>query len=115
MTNTTKSSREPGTSPALPTLATLLAALESHSGLSETRRRDLRSAVKRVAHLLGNTPVAIPLAMDTIREGLGGVNPIAAGLLATQLVGEPITPNLVLGLIAVFAGIWIATSEIKRP
>ena len=41
------------------------------------------------------------------------VNPIAAGLLATQLVGEPITPNLVLGLIAVFAGIWIATSEAK--
>lgn len=42
------------------------------------------------------------------------VNPLAAGLLATQLVGEPITPNLVLGLIAVFAGIWIATSEIKK-
>ena len=42
------------------------------------------------------------------------VNPIAAGLLATQLVGEPITPNLVLGLVAVFAGIWIATSEIKK-
>jgi drug/metabolite transporter (DMT)-like permease len=39
------------------------------------------------------------------------VNPIAAALLATQLVGEPITPNLVVGLIAVFAGIWIATSE----
>ena len=39
------------------------------------------------------------------------VNPIAAGLLATQLVGEPITLNLVLGLIAVFAGIWIATTE----
>ena len=30
------------------------------------------------------------------------VNPIAAGLLATQLVGEPITLNLVGGLIAVF-------------
>lgn len=41
------------------------------------------------------------------------VNPIAAGLLARQLVGEPITANLVLGLIAVFAGIWIATSETK--
>ena len=39
------------------------------------------------------------------------VNPIAAGLLATQLVGEPITLNLVIGLIAVFAGIWIATTE----
>ena len=38
------------------------------------------------------------------------VNPIAAGLLATQLVGEPITLNLVLGLGAVFAGIWIATT-----
>jgi drug/metabolite transporter (DMT)-like permease len=43
------------------------------------------------------------------------VNPIAAALLATQLVGEPITPNLVFGLVAVFAGIWIATSDIKKP
>ena len=42
------------------------------------------------------------------------VNPIAAGLLATQLVGEPITLNLVLGLVAVFAGIWIATTEVKK-
>jgi drug/metabolite transporter (DMT)-like permease len=42
------------------------------------------------------------------------VNPIAAGLLATQLVGEPITLNLVVGLVAVFAGIWIATTDAKR-
>jgi drug/metabolite transporter (DMT)-like permease len=42
------------------------------------------------------------------------VNPIAAGLLATQLVEEPITPNLVIGLVAVFAGIWIATTEVKK-
>ena len=41
------------------------------------------------------------------------VNPIAAGLLATQLVGEPITLNLIVGLIAVFAGIWIATTNAK--
>ena len=41
------------------------------------------------------------------------VNPIAAALLATQLVGEPITPNLVAGLVAVFSGIWIATTEGK--
>jgi drug/metabolite transporter (DMT)-like permease len=39
------------------------------------------------------------------------VNPVAAALLAAALVGEPITLNLVIGLIAVFAGIWIATSE----
>jgi drug/metabolite transporter (DMT)-like permease len=38
------------------------------------------------------------------------VNPIAASLVATQLVGEPITPNLIVGLVAVFAGIWIATT-----
>lgn len=42
------------------------------------------------------------------------VNPIAAGLLATRLVGEPITLNLVIGLVAVFAGIWIATTEAKK-
>jgi drug/metabolite transporter (DMT)-like permease len=39
------------------------------------------------------------------------VNPIAAALLAGRLVGEPITPNLTAGLVAVFAGIWIATTE----
>jgi drug/metabolite transporter (DMT)-like permease len=39
------------------------------------------------------------------------VNPIAAALLATWLVDEPITANLVVGLIAVFLGIWIATTE----
>ena len=42
------------------------------------------------------------------------VNPIAAALLATQLVGEPFTLDLVLGLVAVFAGIWIATTEGRR-
>jgi hypothetical protein len=39
------------------------------------------------------------------------VNPIAAALLASPLVGEPITPNLIVGLLAVFAGIWLATTE----
>ncbi|HYX04960.1 MAG TPA: DMT family transporter [Reyranella sp.] len=39
------------------------------------------------------------------------VNPIASALLAQKLVGEPITLNLLIGLLAVFAGIWIATTE----
>ena len=39
------------------------------------------------------------------------VNPIAAALLATGLVGEPITPNLVAGLVAVCFGIWVATTQ----
>ena len=43
------------------------------------------------------------------------VNPVAAALLATLLVGEPITLNLVVGLVAVFLGIWIATTEPAKP
>jgi drug/metabolite transporter (DMT)-like permease len=39
------------------------------------------------------------------------VNPIIAGFLAALLLGEPITLNLVAGLIAVGAGLWIATTE----
>ena len=42
------------------------------------------------------------------------VNPIAAALLAQQLLGEPITLNLIVGLVAVFAGIWIATTEAAK-
>ena len=41
------------------------------------------------------------------------VNPVAAALLATQLVGQPITLNLILGLVAVFFGIWVSTTEPK--
>jgi drug/metabolite transporter (DMT)-like permease len=42
------------------------------------------------------------------------VNPVAAMLLASVLVGEPITLNLLIGLFAVFAGIWLATAERAR-
>ncbi len=43
------------------------------------------------------------------------VNPIAAGLLAAWLVDEPITLNLIVGLVAVFVGIWVATTESPNP
>jgi drug/metabolite transporter (DMT)-like permease len=42
------------------------------------------------------------------------VNPIAASLLAAVLVNEPIGWNLAVGLIAVAAGIWIASSTSRR-
>jgi drug/metabolite transporter (DMT)-like permease len=43
------------------------------------------------------------------------VNPIAAALLASPLVGERIPPNLIGGLLAVFAGIiWLATTEKRK-
>jgi drug/metabolite transporter (DMT)-like permease len=39
------------------------------------------------------------------------VNPVAASLLAAVLVGEPIGLNLVLGMAAVGAGIWLASTD----
>lgn len=42
------------------------------------------------------------------------VNPVAAALLATVLLGEPIGLNLVFGIAAVFVGIWIASTEPSR-
>jgi hypothetical protein len=45
-------------------LGSVLKALNGTSGLTETRLRDLRSAVRRIAELLGNVPAAIPLAME---------------------------------------------------
>lgn len=60
--------------------------------------------------------MALQRTTPTLVANTMTVNPIAAGLLATQLVGEPITVNLIAGLVAVFAGIWIATTDatIKR-
>jgi drug/metabolite transporter (DMT)-like permease len=49
------------------------------------------------------TPTRVAIAMT--------INPIAAMLLAAILVSEGITLNLLFGLAAVFAGIWVATSE----
>ncbi len=58
--------------------------------------------------------LALERATPTRVANTMAVNPIAAGLLATQLVGEPITLNLIIGLLAVFTGIWIATTETKK-
>jgi integrase len=67
-----------------PTLATVLAALERPGALAGTRLRDLRSAVKRVAELLGNEPTAIALDMETIGAALGGISPLAVGMTAKR-------------------------------
>jgi integrase len=67
------------------TLATILAALEGPGILSATRLRDLRSAVKRVANLLGNEPASIALEMEAISARLGAVNPLAVGMTAKRL------------------------------
>ena len=66
------------------TLATVLAALECPGVLSATRQRDLRSAVKRVADLLGNEPAGIPLDLEAISARLTAVSPLAAGVSAKR-------------------------------
>jgi drug/metabolite transporter (DMT)-like permease len=43
------------------------------------------------------------------------VSPIAAALLATVLLGEPIGISLLIGVVAVGAGIWIASTEQISP
>lgn len=55
--------------------------------------------------------MALQRASPTRVANTMAVNPIAAALLAQQLVGEPITLNLVVGLVAVSIGIWLATTE----
>lgn len=75
----------PSPRPAVPaTLAGLLAAL-SDQKLSATRRRDLISAVRRIAALLGGEPAAIPLDMAAISARLAAVNPVAVGITIKRL------------------------------
>lgn len=42
------------------------------------------------------------------------VNPIAASLVGAVLLGEPLSWNLMAGIVTVFAGIWIATTQPQR-
>ena len=62
------------------TLQDVLNAVEKRDGLSVTRCRDLRSAVKRVASLLGDDPGRIRLDLPAISAKLVTVSPVAAGL-----------------------------------
>jgi drug/metabolite transporter (DMT)-like permease len=43
------------------------------------------------------------------------VNPLVAGVGAAVILGEPLTVNVLVGLVAVFAGIWVATSGAAWP
>ena len=83
MTSKTKTQSEalPAYDPALrKTLAHVLAAVDRSTALSPTRLRDLRSAVMRVANLLGNVPGRIALDLPAIATSLAAVSPVAAGM-----------------------------------
>jgi integrase len=70
---------------ALPTLATVLSALEQRDDISPTRRRDLRSAVTRMAALLQEEPGNILLDLRDLRPRVNAINPVAAGISAKSL------------------------------
>src|ERR1700719_1097834 len=62
------------------TLAHVLSGLERNRAISDVRRRDLRSAVNRVAQLHGDEPSRIRLDMPVISQRLASAMPAAAGL-----------------------------------
>jgi integrase len=68
----------PAAAPA--TLQAVLDALEGQRDLSATRLRDLRSAVTRVAKLLGAAPGHMPLHLPVLSGKLAAINPVAVGL-----------------------------------
>ena len=55
--------------------------------------------------------LALRLTTPTRVANTMTVNPIAASLLAALIVAEPIGWNLMVGLVAVACGIWLAASE----
>ena len=58
-----------------PSLADVDRALANNGLLSPTRRRDLRSAISRVAALLGEDPARLPLDLAAIAGRLAAINP----------------------------------------
>ena len=76
MTSETHSGALPAHDPARRvTVAHVLAAVDQSTALSPTRLRDLRSAVMRVASLLGNVPGRIALDLPAICHHLGRRQP----------------------------------------
>lgn len=81
----TKPSNSAAAKPATSTLAEVLISLGQETSMSPTRMRDLQSAVKRVAELLGQEPRGVALDLPAISAKLAGVNPIAVGVSAKTL------------------------------
>ena len=94
MTSKTKTQSEPlpAYDPALrKTLAHVLAAVDRSTALSPTRLRDLRSAVMRVAHLLGNVPSRIALDLPAIATSLAAVSQGPLGASLAPALCAPLT------------------------
>ena len=83
---------KPTPPPQTPTRVTLQTVLDrlalEASDVSDTRKRDLRSAVTSFAKLRDQPPAAIPLDLADIRRTLDGMVPARAQDIA-QAMGKP--------------------------
>jgi hypothetical protein len=68
-----------------PTLADVLERLASDVQLEPTRRRDLCSAVRRLARLLDRDPAMLPARMSDLNEAIKRVNPAQCGVSEKSL------------------------------
>jgi integrase len=69
---------------SLPMLQEVLDRLAGNESLTDTRRRDLRSAVMSFAKLAGQSMTEIPLDLNMIRETLDGGQPATARVSAKR-------------------------------
>ena len=65
-------------------LSDVLLALDHREGLSETRLRDLRSAVRRISGLMGDNPACIPLNLPAISAKLATTSPAPASGMSAK-------------------------------
>jgi integrase len=67
-----------------PTLKDVVDRVLANTSLSETRKRDLRSAVTVYGKVIGQPLMAVPLDLAAIRAKLDGTPPVAAGVGAKR-------------------------------
>src|ERR1700704_1191654 len=68
----------PNVAPSVITLQEVVDRLCAKADLSDTRKRDLRSAVVTYGKIIGQPPAEIPLDLAAIRKTLDGVVPLQA-------------------------------------
>ncbi len=93
------------------TLADVLAALEADTALGANRRRDLRSALQRIARMTGKPLDRLPAELSLMRPMLNEIHPVSHG----------ITPKTFANLLSNFmaavrhAGIVEARPQVLTP
>src|SRR5215469_14025478 len=80
----------------MPTLEDVLRQIRTDTALNSVRRRDLASAVNRMAELLGRSPRDVPASFGEIRSSVLALNPANVGLAARTI--QNVKANLTAAL-----------------